>query len=425
MTFDELRYPINHSEAPLLVADDPLASTVLPHIDQCPGLEHVVVHEPSVPVAVPVSKLSELAGAEPKPFEHIDGHEEQSPALILYTSGSTGRPKGVVLNAGAFGSSGAGFAECFGITASDNYFLPLTMAHAIGALVGPAMAVVTGGSLTLVDRFSPTSFWRQVAETGATYSILFPAHLNLLMETQEDGPSAGESSLRLVITHAWLENFYRRFNVNLATVWGMTETGAMATGSAPGHQPEGYVGKPMSGVEVGIFDEMSQRLPAGEVGEIRLRHRNVMLEYFKNPEATGTTLVDGWVRSGDYGFVDADGGLYFGGRLQDMIKRSGENISPEEVINALVDHPDVTEAFVMGVPDPIRTEEVAALVVIQRRVDLSDVIEVASQRLIRRKLPRYIIATRDPLPRLGNGKIDRATIKRDFDPANAWDRIAE
>ena len=112
-----------------------------------------------------------------------------------------------------------------------------------------------------------------------------------------------------------------------------------------------------------MVDEELRPLPPGAVGEIRLRHRHVMTGYLKNPEATAATLVDGWIRSGDLGFLDEAGALHFAGRLKNVIKRSGENISAEEVEAALEAHPDVAEALVVGVPDRLRTEEVGAVVV--------------------------------------------------------------
>jgi crotonobetaine/carnitine-CoA ligase len=178
----------------------------------------------------------------------------------------------------------------------------------------------------------------------------------------------------------------------------------------------------MAGVEIGVFDEDFRRLGPEEVGEIALRHDQVMLGYLDDPEATAATLVDGWVRSGDYGEVDAEGRLFFRGRLKNMIKRSGENVSPEEVENVLVEHPDVVECLVFGVPDPIRTEEVAAVVVTRTDVAPEAVLEFAGERLSRLKLPRYVVVDREPLARLGNGKIDRPGIKRGFDAAGAWDR---
>lgn len=426
LTFDELAYRINHSGTATLVADGPIASLVSSGIGELPTVRTLVLDESDLPRAhaVRVLSLAELGAHEPLEPRPLPGHTDRDPAMVLYTSGSTGRSKGVVLGAGVFPSAGRAFVEHFGLVESDNYFLPLTMGHAIGALTAPAIATVLGGSLSIVPKFSPSVFWSQVAETGATVSILFPAHLNLLMETAGSAPGAGETSLRLVITHQWKEDFRQRFGVELAMVWGMTETGALSSGSEPGYrgQWEAYVGHPMRGVEIGIFDEHFQRLGTGQVGEIALRHEQVMLGYLDDPEATAATLVDGWVRSGDYGLMDEEGRLFFQGRLKNMIKRSGENVSAEEVENILSEHPDVVECLVFGVPDRIRTEEVVAVVVTRTAVQPEAIMEFAGRKLSRLKLPRYLTVTQEPLARLGNGKIDRLAIRRGFDTESAWDR---
>ena len=427
LTFDELAYQVDHSEAGILIADDSVAATLLPRRDEWPREIRVVLtadamaaHAPDD--AVSLDDLRAGGGAPPPP---PPGYDEWSPVAILYTSGSTGRPKGVVLPSGSFFSCGHAFADRYGIRADDNLFLPTPLAHAVGALTAMSIALHTGCRLTVVDRFSPGEFWRQVAESEATACILFPAHLNLLLETEGSAPAAGATTLRLIITHTWIEPFRERFGVELATVWGMTETGALSVGGDPGEPGgEGFVGRPMIGVDVQVIDEELRPAAAGVVGEICLRHRHVMLGYLKNPEATASSLADGWVRSGDLGFLDEAGALYFAGRLKNVIKRAGENISAEEVEAALAAHPDVVEALVVGVPDRLRTEEVGAIVVARPGTDLDPAALVAALagRMARWKLPRYVALSTSPLPRLGNGKIDRVGARRLLDPARAWDR---
>ena len=412
LTFAELAFQIEHCEATILIADDSVASTVVPRLSELPSVRTVV------------EDVTVLADGPALPWADLPGHTDLSPALILYTSGSTGRPKGVVLPAGAFASAGEAFDDRFGFGEHDNYFLPLTMSHALGIVTAPAMTIMSGASITLADRFSPSQFWDQVAASQATASILFPTHLNLLMETDSGAPARGESTLRLVITHAWHERFNERFGAEIALVWGMTETGAMCTGSAPGVRSarEGFVGPPMVGVKVEIRDEYGQSVPTGDSGEICLHHPHAMLGYLKDPDATARALIDGWVHSGDLGTLDSDGILYYQGRIKNMIKRSGENISAEEVENAFANLPGVSECLVFGVPDPLRSEEVALVVTVREGVEAATLIGQASEKLVRWKLPRYVVTTPEPLPRLGNGKLDRPSLRRNFDPSTAYDR---
>jgi acyl-CoA synthetase (AMP-forming)/AMP-acid ligase II len=423
LTFSELAFQIEHCEASILVADESVADVVLPRIAELPSIRTVVA-DTSVAAGGPTAALRSLADGPPLPWVHLAGHDEFSPALILYTSGSTGRPKGVVLPAGSFPSAGEAFDDRFGFGPDDNYFLPLTMSHALGIVTAPGMTIMAGASLTLADRFSPSQFWSQIAQSGATASILFPAHLNLLMETEEHGPAAGGSTLRLVITHAWIERFRARFGAELALVWGMTETGALCTGSEPGQRSEreGFVGAPMAGVQVQIRADDGRTVGTGTIGEICLRHPHAMLGYLKDPEATNAALVDGWVLSGDLGALDDQGSLYYLGRKKNMIKRSGENISAEEVENAFAALPGVSECLAFGVPDAIRAEEVALVVVASASTDPAGLLAQAAQRLVRWKLPRYLALGEKPLPRLGNGKLDRETVRRDFQTDAAYDR---
>ena len=201
-------------------------------------------------------RFDDLLRHDPLPVEPLDGYDDRSLMAILYTSGSTGRPKGVMLPSGSFFSCGQAFAERYGILEDDNFILPVPLAHATGALTAQSIALHAGCRLTVVDRFSPSAFWAQVAETGATVTILFPAQLNLLLEVEHESPPPGPTPLRLVITHAWNERFRQSFGVELATVWGMTETGALCVGSAPGEDGgEGFIGAPMIGVDVKIADD--------------------------------------------------------------------------------------------------------------------------------------------------------------------------
>jgi crotonobetaine/carnitine-CoA ligase len=154
--------------------------------------------------------------------------------------------------------------------------------------------------------------------------------------------------------------------------------------------------------------------------------RSSDLEYLKDPENTAATKIDGWVHSGDRGFLEADGGLFYRGRFKNMIKRSGENISPEEVEAVLDQHPDVAESLVVGVPDPLRTEEVAAVVVVRAGQDVGPeaLSEHVARSLSRWKVPRYLHLTGEPLPRLTNGKLDRQAVKAALDVPGCWDRSA-
>ena len=430
MPFSELRYPIEHSGAAILIAGDPIASLVFENRDQCTSIEQVVVAG-DVPGASGdgVTALGDAIADAPLEHAPLEGQDDQTLSHIVYTSGSTGKPKGVMLKAGAAHASGLGYADRYAITADDTYLLPTTLAHSLGALAALGIGMVTGGCVAVVERFRPSKFWGDVEASGATVSVLFATHLNLLLETDNGTPARGESSLRFVVTHIDHPGFRERYGIEMSTIWGMTET-LVCVGSDPGYAGElgpGYIGYPWPGAEVAVFDpETFERLGPGEHGELCLRHPQVMLGYLNDPEASAATLVDGWVRSGDRAVLDHSGRPYFAGRFKSMIKRSGENVSAEEVENALGRHADVAECVVFGVPDRLRSEEVAAVVV--RRagsdIDPEELRESCADVLVRWKLPRYIAVQDEPLPRLPTSKVDRVTIASELDLAASWDADA-
>lgn len=421
----ELGFPVRHSEATIMIADDPVASLLAEHRDEFATIERIVALD-DVVSGEGIESFESLIATEPLPHEPIEGYDGQSLDLIVYTSGSTGRPKGVMLKAGSMLACGLGYADLYQITADDRYICTTPLSHSLGAIAATSIAIVTGGPLTLVERFRPSRFWNQVDESGATVSVLFATHLNLLLEVDDGSRPADGSSFRLVITHIYHPRFAERFGVRMATIWGMSET-CICSGSDPGYRGDldpGYIGRPFAGGEMAIFDPESQeRLAPGQDGELWLRHPQVMLGYLNDPEATAKTLTDGWVRSGDRAYQDHCGRTFFVGRYKAMIKRSGENVSAEEVEAALLAHPEVIECCVLGVPDPMRSEEVAAVAVVENRAALpaADLREFCGNQLVRWKLPRYITVQEEPLPKLANEKVDRVASAASFVIEESWD----
>jgi carnitine-CoA ligase len=430
MPFEELVYPITHSEATLLIADDPIAAIVARHRADCPLVARMVVlGDGRAPAGRGVERYEDVAASSPLPSGPLEGDDLYAPSHIVYTSGSTGRPKGVVQKSGSLYHCGLGYADLYAFTGEDSYFLPTTFGHSLASIAALGIPMVTGGSVSVVERFRPSKFWGEVQASAATISVLFPAHLNLLLEADDGSVQKGSSTLRYVVTHTDIPAFRDRFGVELGTIWGMSET-LVCAGSDPGYRGElgtGYVGRAFAGGEVGIFNEQFERVGPYHYGELCMRHPMVMIGYLKDPEATAATLKDGWVRSGDRGYMDHTGRAFFAGRYKAMIKRSGENVSAEEVEAALLEHHDVSECAVVAVPDRLRTEEVGAVVV--RRAgtagDPAELRAACAERLIRWKLPRYILVLDDPLPRLGNGKIDRVRTTALIDPRSTWDAEAQ
>lgn len=427
LSWSEVKYQINHSAGRTLIIDDELASTVVPHITELASIENLVSPaEPGFGFTGRWAALDDLMHAEPieahLPLPELTG---DSPAMILYTSGSTANPKGVVLRSASLVSAGYSWAEAFNMRPDDIFLLPFTVTHAVGALVVPGMVLATGAQMALEPRFSVSKFWDRVAETGSSLTLLFPAQVQLLLNSRKSVDKPKSSTLRTVISHVPDPEFCESFGVEIGVVWACTEAGAMGAGGIARtgvEVAEGYVGPALGDTEIRIVHPLDGDVAAGENGEIYVRHRHVMLGYLDNLEATADTVIDGWIATGDLGLLDEAGALFYKGRLKNVIKRSGENISPEQIEAVLLEHPDVVSCVVFGVPDPVRTEEIAAIVHVSRETLEGDLSAFVGDRLSKWKAPRYIVATGDELPRLGSGKLNRRVIEKGFARTEAWDR---
>jgi acyl-CoA synthetase (AMP-forming)/AMP-acid ligase II len=418
----ELVFQIEHSEATVLLADEAMVAILGPDLAALGALEQVFV-DSADHGDFAAESVAGLFESEPIGREALPPVDDLDPSIILYTSGSTSKPKGVVVPAGSFASVGRGWAASFGVTRDDTFLLPFTLAHGVGALVIQGISVASGCAIALEPKFSPSVFWQRVEATGSTVTLLFPAQLQILLITADDAPA--ESGLRLVLSHVYDTTFRDRFDVDVATVWGSTEIGAHGAGGLRARDadlPEGYVGTPLGDEEIRIVVGGGRECDVGEVGEVLVRHRLSMIEYLNDPEATVATRDDdGWIHTGDRGLLDGDGALHYAGRIKNMIKRSGENIAPEELEVILTEHPLISEAVVFGVPDPIRTEEIG--LVASSSIPPEDVRAFVQSRMAPWKAPRYVLLLPDHLPKLPSGKIDRQAVERSFSPEAAWDAL--
>jgi crotonobetaine/carnitine-CoA ligase len=420
-THAEAAHVIRHSLAEVLVTDQAhwrvlqdgggLGSAVRPYLTDGDEPEAPHLYGPSAP-----------AVAEPPvpPGEHPD-----DPIAIMYTSGSTSRPKGVLVKGRGFAAIGHSVADRLGVTVEDRWYGLLPLFHA-GAFLVTAPAIARGGSIVLRPKFSRTAFWSDVRRHGTTVTFLMPAMMSMLLG-EPPRPDDADNPLRLASTHARNEPFARRFGVTLCTSWTSTETLGAGALSPPGFADSrpGVIGPVIpDDAEVKAVDENGRDLPPGEDGELCVRHPSVTPGYFRDPANTAAALRNGWMHTGDLGAVDDRGVVTYRGRIKNMIKRLGENVAGEEVELAFLEHEDVEECVVCGVPDPVRTEEVFATVVVRPGAAVTEP-ELAGwcrQRLSAWKVPRYIRLITEPFPRLANGKVDRRRVGATVDVTTAWDR---
>jgi long-chain acyl-CoA synthetase len=342
-----------------------------------------------------------------------DSADGTVPALILYTSGSTGRPKGAVLSHAALRAANEAWAgPVMRLTPKDVVLAALPLAHSFGlngALLAPLLA---GATVAILERFSPEEALRAIARHGVT---VLPAVATMFQRMLEV-PGVSEaacSSLRLAVSgaapcpwelaHAWR----RRTGVRIVRGYGMTELFrpiSYLAGDAT-DLPDA-IGRPVPGVEARVVDPEGQALAAGEAGELWIRTPAVMDGYLRAEEETLAVIQDGWFKTGDLATISPEGFVSVVGRLKDLILRGGYSVVPGEVEAALLDHPAVAEAAVVGTPHPELGEEVAAFVTLRpgARADADELVAFCRERLAAFKYPRRVTLVGE-LPKSATGKI--------------------
>jgi acyl-CoA synthetase (AMP-forming)/AMP-acid ligase II len=340
-------------------------------------------------------------------------------ALLIYTSGSTGRPKGVMLDHANLVAMAASIAEAMRITPEDHCLPVLPLFHVNAILVSCLAPMVAGGQVTILARFTPDTFLDAIERYRPTYFSAVPTIFARLAELPE-GVVPDTSSVRMAVcgaapvTRELLERCESRFGFVMVEGYGLTESTCAATvNPVDGVRKLGTVGPAMPGQQVRIMSPDRFFLPAGEPGEVVIKGPNVMRGYLNRPEATAETIVDGWLHTGDVGFLDEDGYLTLIDRIKDMIIRGGENIYPKEIESVLGRNEAVLEAAVVGAPHPVYGEVPVAYVVTYPNavVTPEELLALCRQNLTKIKLPVAIHVV-DALPENAVGKIDKPALRK-------------
>lgn len=338
-------------------------------------------------------------------------------ALILHTSGTTSRPKRVPLSHNNLLASARTVAKTYRLTPDDVSLCVMPLFHVHGLVASALATLNSGGTVVLVERFNPLSFWSTVREHGVTWYSAVPAIHQLLMTRHRgDQRPPGSEQLRFIrscssaLSPSQMMELERKFGVPVLEAYGMTEAAHQMASNplGPGERRPGSVGC-ATGVSIAILNEQGEHLPTGEKGEVCIKGPNVFSGYEGNPEANVTSFTNGWFRTGDQGFLDVDGFLTLAGRIKELINRGGEKISPLEVDEALLTHPSVSEAVSFSVPDRVYGEEVAAAVVLNHPERETTLIEHCRSLLADFKCPKRIHIV-DSIPRTATGKIQRRNV---------------
>ena len=338
--------------------------------------------------------------------------------MILPTSGTTARPKIVPLTQSNLGASARKIAEHLALQPTDRCLNVMPLFH-IHGLVGALLATVAGGGSIVCTRgFEDRTFFDWVSQFEPTWYTAVPTiHQSVVANGVLYRQRAPRHQFRFVRSSSsalppkTFESLQSLIGAPVVEAYGMTEAShQMASNPLSGKRKPGSVGLPV-GVEIALMDDAGHLLAAGATGEIVIRGSGVTAGYENNPEANAKAFIDGWFRTGDQGRFDDEGYLYISGRLKEIVNREGEKVSPREIDEALLEHPDVAQAVAFAVPHPTLGEDLAAAVVLRpgAKADEPGLRSFLFARLADFKVPSGIVFT-DAIPKAATGKVQRTSL---------------
>ena len=408
-----LEYVIDRSDARVLVS----RADLLDRLAELPSLgdvERVLVvgaeaDLPASAAGVPVERFEDWLEGHPSdpPAPFPEGHEV---ALIQFTSGTTGRSKGVVYPHQFLFLYSAMLTDSLGRTRDDVLTTPLPLFHVAALHIIANSALHAGCTAHLKSRFSATAYWEQVAEDGATFSILLGPMAAIILKQVSEAPEHRMSTMFCVPPPPGKEEFERRFGVTL--LWqgyGMTEVYPLPMRPEMLDGPPTTIGHPVTWMEYGVVDEHDRLVGPGEPGQLVFRPLmpNAMAHgYYKDPEATMVAFRNFMFHTGDVATYDEDGCLHYRGRMQERIRRRGENVSALELELVALRHPQVLEAAAFAVPGEFGEDDVKLDVVLKDDLDLAELHAWLVENLPRFMVPRYV-ERREAFPKTPSERVEK------------------
>lgn len=404
----ELRFILEDSGAKALFASGPLVELAEGAVSDLPAVDLRILDAASRDGWLTYAEVTR-DGTPVDPDPTVTGH---SLFMLLYTSGTTGEPKGCMLAQRSWTRYAANMATCFRMGPDDVYLAFLPYFHVAG--FGTAFSqLILGGTVVTAPLPDPKLFYALIAQHRVTFMFLVPG-ISAAFVHHEARDGSDTSSLRVFISGAGLEKpdlpdiVERTFGVEYFGIYGQTESGSkitVATADMIRADPATY-GHVMPFFEYRIVDEDDQDVGPGEVGELCLRGDSLMDGYWNRPDATSETLRHGWHHTGDLFTMTSTGQIKMVDRKKYLVKTGGENVYPQEVEQALLHHPGVADAAVIGIPDETWGEAVKAFVILRdganpSRKELSDFVGAS---IAGYKKPRFVEIVQQ-LPRNSSGKI--------------------
>lgn len=388
----------------------------------------VIIHEKIFqklknPSNIPIPKVfvvneeffSKLPHSEEPPV--VEESAENNLCTILYTSGTTGKPKGAMLSHKNLLANVDSIMKAIEITEKDNFLCVLPMFHSFAFTVCVLTPLYTGASITIQESFNPKETLSLVHNKRITVFAGVPAMFNFITQTADKKEL---DSVRIAVSGGAplpvqiLEAYESKYGMPLIEGYGLSEA-SPAVSFNPIHRErkKGSVGTPMPNIEVKIIDELRGELPVGEIGEIVIRGDNVMLGYLNLPAETAQTLREGWLYTGDIGYIDEDGYIFIVDRKKDLVIVGGLNVYPREIEETIYTFPGVSECAVIGKPDISRGEIVKAYIVPKEgvNIDKKALLRFLKERLAIYKLPKTVDFV-TALPKTGPGKVDKKQLRK-------------
>lgn len=395
------------------------------------------------PRPVGTMALDDLLKGASRRFRPVSRPADE-PAALIYTAGTTGRAKGVILTHRNFAAQCELAETLLTIEASDRVALVLPLFHIYGLANGLVCGMRAGATLVLIPQYSPAKLLETIERAGITVLIAIPTmyeHLLALARSRDrvlarDGATCVSPlltlarsrdrvlprSLRICISggaplpEAVLRAFEDRFQTRIIEGYGLTETTSAVCLNRPGDAfKAGSVGPPSPGLNLRAVDGDGRVCAPGVTGEIQIKGDTVTPGYWNDPESTGEAIRDGWLATGDLGYLDGDGFCFVTDRCKDLIIRGGFNVSPREIEDVALQHPGIRDAAAVGVPDRQGRETIKLAVVAtaDRSPSERELIAFCSERLADYKVPK-MVEFHETLPRSATGKLLRKELRPDF-----------
>jgi acyl-CoA synthetase (AMP-forming)/AMP-acid ligase II len=417
----EMQFVIGDVQPRALIFEQQYADAIDAIREKLPTVKHFIcIGEAPPPWALGYEQLLASGDSEGSPHKPLPQHI----LSILYTSGTTGRPKGAMITHQVMLALGAAWSVELAADLGDRVLVSMPMFH-IGARSQSAALTYVGGTVVMLRAFEAATVVKTIQAERITQLHLAPT----LVQAVLDLPDLDRYDLTSLKTINYaaapmpltiLRRALQRFGPIMINGFGQTEGGGTTLRKAY-HRPNGdfvdlkrltSVGQPLRDTRVRIVDEQDREVSAGAIGEICFRSPQNMLGYWNNSAATIETLRNGWLHSGDMGYLDGDGFVYLADRKKDMIVSGGENVYSREVEEALMSHAGVADVAVIGVPDARWGEAVKAVVVLKQEAatDAAELIAHCRQFIAGYKCPKSIDFIAE-LPRLPSGKINKVTLR--------------